>query len=63
MGDSKASILIKFSIYGKEFEHEFWINWCANNDGIDDRIVEWFRLCANEAKAKWERENFYEENQ
>ena len=47
MGDSRASVEITFSIYGKEFHQKWWINWMPSDElyPVDRRIVEWFDTC------------------
>lgn len=54
MGDHRASIEIKFSIHGNLYTKEWWINYSPNHDGIDQRIVEWFDECWQEAYSKWQ---------
>lgn len=47
MGDHRASIKIECNIHGKDYAQEFWINYCPDYDGVDERIKEFFR-------ASWE---------
>jgi hypothetical protein len=42
MGDFRASIKIEFEMYGKKEKLDTWINYFPNEDGIDERIVEFF---------------------
>lgn len=63
MGDHRASITIKFSFHGKEYDHEWWINWHPNDDGCDQRIVDWFRECADDGYARFSEANFAYERQ
>ena len=55
MGDHRANIKISFNIHEKTYEQEWaWINYFPNNDGVDDRILEWFRECWEDAKRRYE---------
>ena len=51
--DSRFYLTVKFSIYGKDYE---WknasLNWFDNGDGIDQRIVDFFRQAHDEAYAE-----------
>lgn len=47
MGDMRADIKIKFTIHGKTYKQEFWINYSPDDDGVDVRIKDWF-------KGSWE---------
>lgn len=48
--DSRFYLTVKFSIYGKVYE---WknasLNWSDNGDGIDQRILDFFRDSHDEA--------------
>lgn len=60
MGDSRASVKIEFSIYGKDFKYDGSINWSPYNEyGVDTRIVEWFEECHRVARAHYD-EQIYE---
>jgi len=64
MGDSRASIEIKFAIYDKTFEVDMWINYYPDSgpDGlVDRRVAEWFDEKYREARAEWDAQ-LYEEN-
>ena len=43
MSDSRFNLEVKFQIYGKTYEWKPSLNWSDNGDGIDHRIVDWFR--------------------
>jgi hypothetical protein len=43
MSDSRFNLEVKFQIYGKTFKWNPSLNWSDNGDGIDQRIVDWFR--------------------
>lgn len=48
VGDHRATVVIDFTIHGKTYHQEWWINWFPDPD-IDYRIVEWFRECWDDA--------------
>lgn len=53
MGDSRASVKIDFSIYGKSYKYDGWINWFTEEyDGnyIDQRILEFFDKSYRDAR-------------
>lgn len=52
MGDFRASIQINVEMGGVEDKADMWINWSPNDDGIDDRIVAFFRNWSEKAMAK-----------
>ena len=46
MGDHRADIKIKFSMYGETKKADMWINWSPNDSecsGIDQRVLDFFR--------------------
>lgn len=45
MGDHRASIEIKFSMYGETEEADMWINWSPDSEcqDIDQRVIDFFR--------------------
>jgi len=49
MSDSRFNLEVKFRIYGKTYEWEPSLNWSDNGDGIDQRIVDWFRKSHDKA--------------
>jgi hypothetical protein len=53
MTDSKAFVQISFSIFGKSYSHEWWINYTPEDAfcGMDARISQWFQACYEEAYA------------
>lgn len=56
MGDHRADIKITMSAHGKTYKQEWWINWSPNDDGCDQRIVDWFRECWEDAYRRAEAE-------
>lgn len=54
MGDHRASIQITFEMHEVKKEIDMWINWCDNGDGIDNRVVEFFRDASEEAMHVYE---------
>lgn len=55
MSDSKASVKISFSIYGKDFKQEWWINWQdSDGRGMDERVAQWFEECYHKAYAAYQ---------
>ena len=53
MGDHRATIRIQFDFHGNKFDKEWWINWSPNCEGVDQRIADWIRQCAEEGYAKY----------
>ena len=54
MGDHRASCSIKFEFHGKLYEISFdWLNWSPNEDGIDHRVVEFFRQAHNDGMHRY----------
>lgn len=44
MGDHRPTITADFEMQGHKAHFDFgWCNWSDNGDGIDQRIVDWFR--------------------
>lgn len=44
MGDHRPTITCHFEMHGHKADFDFgWCNWSDNGDGIDQRIVDWFR--------------------
>ncbi len=63
MSDSRFHLEVKFDVYGKTFNWKPSLNWYDNGDGIDQRIVDWFRESYNDAlwdfeegMRKWQKE-------
>lgn len=54
MGDHRASIEITFHLHGVTKKTNMYINWWDNGDGIDDRIVDFFREASQEAMFQYE---------
>jgi hypothetical protein len=44
MGDHRPKITADFEMHGHKAHYDYgWCNWSDNGDGIDQRIVDWFR--------------------
>lgn len=57
MGDHRPKITCYFEMHGHKADFDFgWCNWSPNSDGIDQRIVDWFREQAAIAISKWSNE-------
>lgn len=59
MGDHRASVKIEFTFHGKTETYGGWINWApwaesAECEGVDNRIVEFFRNATHEGMARYE---------
>jgi hypothetical protein len=63
MGDHRASVKIKFSIYGETYKMDSWINWSVGGEvpEIDDRVIEFFRGSYLKARGKMDDEIAEEE--
>ena len=55
MGDHRTEIKIEFTAHGKTYRQEWSINYFDNGDGIDQRIVDWFRACWEDAYARYNK--------
>lgn len=57
MGAHRPIITCHFEMHGHVADFAFgWCNWSDNGDGIDQRIVDWFREQSGIAIAKWRAE-------
>lgn len=56
--DSKATVEIKFTVWGRTYETSMHINYCPNEDDVDDRIIEWLRDCYRSADAHKKAEEY-----
>lgn len=54
MDDYRASITLSMTLHGRTYTTEMWIIYWPNNEGIDNRIVEWFAACQEDARARFE---------
>ena len=54
MGDHRADVKIEFTIHGKTYKMDSWINWFDDGTGIDARVVEFFRVSWEDAKARYD---------
>ena len=52
--DSKAEIKIIFDIYGKKEKFDAYINYTPNDEGIDERIIKFFRDVYFENKSMYD---------
>jgi hypothetical protein len=52
MGDHRADIKIKFSMYGEEKKADMWINWSPEDSGVDQRVIDFFEQAAREMYNK-----------
>jgi len=55
MTDQKASIKIDFDFHGKHYRFDGYINYFDNGDGIDDRVVEFFRESYEDGMSRYHR--------
>lgn len=56
MGDHRATVQIKFTIHGKTYEMDSFINWFDDGSGVDSRVVDFFRTSWEDAKARYDAE-------
>lgn len=57
MGDHRADIKIKFSMYGETREADMWINWSPGSsdcDDVDQRVIDFFRNAYLEMRAEYD---------
>ncbi len=55
MGDMRALIKIEIDIIGIKDKIEMWINYFPNDDGIDNRIIDFFNKNYQKAQEKLDR--------
>ena len=58
MGDHRADIKITMTAHGKKYEKEWWINWSPNDDGCDQRVVDWFCECWEDAYNRYDEARY-----
>jgi hypothetical protein len=56
MGDIRASIKITAEINGVKDKTDMWINWSPNSDGVDERVMSFFRTLGDRDIAKFQRD-------
>lgn len=64
MGDSRASVKIEFTIYGKSYKYDGWINWFVEEyDGqfLDHRILEFFDKSYRDARWDYDESSRIEQ--
>lgn len=60
MGDHRPKITCHFEMHDHVADFDFgYCNWSPNQDGVDQRIVDWFAEQAEIAINRW-REGVYE---
>ena len=58
MGDHRPIITAHFEMHGHKADFDFgWCNWSDNGDGVDQRIVDWFRQQSHAAIARYSENN------
>ena len=60
MGDNRAHIEIKMSLYGQQYKTDMSINYNADSSecwGVDPRVTDWFRKAWEDAHVNWEHIN------
>ena len=55
MGDHRASIKIRFEFHGVVKECDMWINYCADELGVDNRVIQLFREGYEEGMEKYDQ--------
>lgn len=59
MGDHRPVITAHFEMHGHVADYDYgWCNWSDNGDGIDQRIVDWFRKQVEIAMDKFHEANY-----
>ncbi len=56
MGDHRASVKIEFEFHGKTHKMDSWINWspsCSECEGVDQRVIDFFRKGTEEGMTEW----------
>ncbi len=55
MGDHRARIHVEFEIHGKTYTQTWdWINYFPDDQGIDQRVIDFFRDSWGDAKARYD---------
>ena len=61
MGDHRADIKIKFSMYGETETADMWINWSADSGEcyeVDQRVIDFFRDAYLKMRNKYDDQAF-----
>lgn len=54
MGNHRPKITADFEMHGHKAHFDFgWCNWSPNGDGVDQRVIDWFREQAEIAMNRW----------
>lgn len=54
MGDHRAEVKITFEAHGITRKFDAWINWFPNSDGVDQRVVDFFRNAWDDCMAVYD---------
>lgn len=56
MGDHRATVKVEFTIHGKTYTMDSWINWFDDGSGVDQRVIDFFRASWEDAKTRYDAE-------
>ena len=56
MGDHRASVKITFEAHGITRKFDAWINWFPDSNGVDQRVVDFFRETWEECMAVYDEQ-------
>lgn len=54
MGDHRADIKVQFTMHGKTYRMDSYVNWFDDGTGVDARVTDFFRDSAADALARYE---------
>jgi hypothetical protein len=56
MGDHRATIVINFTMHGKTYKMDSWVNY-NGWDGVDSRVIEFFQKSWEDAMWRYQEED------
>ena len=54
MGDHCVTVTINFTVHGKTYKMDSWINWFDDGSGVDQRVIDFFSEAWRDAKARYD---------
>lgn len=58
MGDHRASIKIEMDFHDKIEKADMWINYSPGPEGVDERVMNFFRKAYRDGMNRWEEKEF-----
>lgn len=54
MGDFRADVQIQLHLIDKDYKFDAWINWFPDGEGVDHRVMDFFREAWADAKSRYD---------